>query len=1177
MSVPVTSGLVAHYDADDNTSVTKDGSGIVSAMDDLAGTYDLAQATSGSRPKHDASPVDKGHPGSPAYLANYVMQNDQKHLYSSGNPLHGESACTMFAVYDHYNPWGGTVYIASCPSGTNNGVDLRSNENGFFGAHVKTDTGSTSLMVQDNSSEDGYDYTDPIIQVLSWDGGLSSNHMKLRVQREQIAQTDRAGSTLNCDGDLTIGDRNTGANLLLRGNWAEVLIYDRALSTSEIQQVENYLYGKWIEATAPVLTAAATDADGDTITLTFDKAMADPAGKHGEFSFKVDSVGRTFSAAALDVDTTKINLTVVGANIAHGEVVTVSYTKGTVVAADAVALESFTDQPVVNNLPEPAVIVLQSAVTNTLGTIIRLTFNKNMASPVGKHAEFSFNIGATARTFSAAALASNITIIELTVSGDPIDFGDTLTVNYVKGTVLAADAVALESFSGEAVTNNVPSSDVLNIQTDALGVATVDLPDGSYSYKATKSGKNEASDTFVVAGSVQTINITLTDVSGLITAIDPNGDVPDTVVDATPKYYVKSTGNDANSGLSDALAWQTLTKVNATSFSAGDVIAFNRGDEWYGSLTPPSSGSAGSPIVFTAYGTGDKPVIHGWETLESWTDEGSNVYSKVDAGLLSTIRVLTIDGVYREKGRYPKKADSTGNFYNGWHPISTAGTNQWVQSNDLSGAPNFAGGEIVINKNDWVIETGNITSHSGTTIYYSGTSSYEASTSHGFFIQNHANCLTEHGDWWYDAANTKVYIYLDTAASNYVIKVSSVDDLVDLDDKSDNTFQNLSLEGSNRTGVRITHWRSLRTTIEGCDFLFSGQYGVYFDSADGPPDYATIQDCLFEDTNITGIFTYNSRYINSYRNVFRRTFLDPAHAPYGDPDGRPMNFGNGYRNSDFNIIGNRIYWCGATGINFRGSNVIVQKNIVYKFAQVSVDCGGIKTIGSQETIRVAAEPNHKHEGRIVSENIILAPDYVAPSMKQTTFIMGLYFDNNSPNIVSNDNIVIGLRYGMFNNTGYDIEFKRNIMYECEIGVYFQEYYSSPLITGWDFQENIFYDNVNQAVFINNIYNQNIANYGTFNNNYYIKPAGGNQFAIRAQSWGATTQYTLAQWQALAHGHDSLSVGSPTTSAVSALHYNPNYTGDLVVDVGASKIDKDGNTIVNQNVTLTPFDYILVLE
>ena len=55
-------------------------------------------------------------------------------------------------------------------------------------------------------------------------------------------------------------------------------------------------------------------------------------------------------------------------------------------------------------------------------------------------------------------------------------------------------------------------------------------------------------------------------------------------------YYVAAAGSDANSGTSSATAWQTIAKVNATTFAAGDSVLFNRGDIWYGtSLIAPST------------------------------------------------------------------------------------------------------------------------------------------------------------------------------------------------------------------------------------------------------------------------------------------------------------------------------------------------------------------------------------------------------------------------------------------------------------------------------------------------------------------------------------------------------------------------------------------------------------
>lgn len=77
-------------------------------------------------------------------------------------------------------------------------------------------------------------------------------------------------------------------------------------------------------------------------------------------------------------------------------------------------------------------------------------------------------------------------------------------------------------------------------------------------------------------------------------------------------YYVDATaGNDANDGLTEATAWKSFTKVNATTFNPGDQILFKRGETWTGELMPKGSGIAGAPIVIASYGNeaDGKPII----------------------------------------------------------------------------------------------------------------------------------------------------------------------------------------------------------------------------------------------------------------------------------------------------------------------------------------------------------------------------------------------------------------------------------------------------------------------------------------------------------------------------------------------------------------------------------------
>ncbi len=76
-------------------------------------------------------------------------------------------------------------------------------------------------------------------------------------------------------------------------------------------------------------------------------------------------------------------------------------------------------------------------------------------------------------------------------------------------------------------------------------------------------------------------------------------------------YYVSPSGSDSNSGSSPGLPWQTIIKVNSTTFSPGDIILFQAGGTWSGQLAPRGSGTNGKPIVIDMYGKGAKPIING--------------------------------------------------------------------------------------------------------------------------------------------------------------------------------------------------------------------------------------------------------------------------------------------------------------------------------------------------------------------------------------------------------------------------------------------------------------------------------------------------------------------------------------------------------------------------------------
>jgi len=71
-------------------------------------------------------------------------------------------------------------------------------------------------------------------------------------------------------------------------------------------------------------------------------------------------------------------------------------------------------------------------------------------------------------------------------------------------------------------------------------------------------------------------------------------------------YYVSPSGRDSNSGTAPTAAWQTIAKVDATTFQPGDSVLFQGGSTFSGSITfgAASRGAAASPITVGSYGTG---------------------------------------------------------------------------------------------------------------------------------------------------------------------------------------------------------------------------------------------------------------------------------------------------------------------------------------------------------------------------------------------------------------------------------------------------------------------------------------------------------------------------------------------------------------------------------------------
>lgn len=78
-------------------------------------------------------------------------------------------------------------------------------------------------------------------------------------------------------------------------------------------------------------------------------------------------------------------------------------------------------------------------------------------------------------------------------------------------------------------------------------------------------------------------------------------------------YYVSSSGNDGNSGLSAATAWRTISKLNTIDIEPGDIILFEGGTIFPGNmlLGAEDSGTPSLPVIISTYGAGRATISAG--------------------------------------------------------------------------------------------------------------------------------------------------------------------------------------------------------------------------------------------------------------------------------------------------------------------------------------------------------------------------------------------------------------------------------------------------------------------------------------------------------------------------------------------------------------------------------------
>lgn len=548
-------------------------------------------------------------------------------------------------------------------------------------------------------------------------------------------------------------------------------------------------------------------------------------------------------------------------------------------------------------------------------------------------------------------------------------------------------------------------------------------------------------------------------------------------------FYVSSSGNDLNNGTSASTPWRTLAKLNASfsAINAGDSVLFKRGEVFYGSLIVGKSGTVSARIIFSAYGSGAKPILSGFTSISSWTNAGGGIFSTTISSAPANLKVITINDSLLRVGRTPNLKAANGGYLSLESYVGTTS----ITDNELTSAINWTGADVVIRKNHYILDICDITNHSGGTITYTnpvGTdNTYAPKANYGYFIQNDLRTLDEPREYFLDPTTKLLSVYMGASALN--ARVSTVDTIVNFGGKngqairSNLTIENISIEGGNEFGV--FGWDGVNITVKNCDVKYCTD-GIYLWNITN----SLIDGNLVENSNNNGITARGRVSLPTVirNNTIRNSGLVPGMSRSGD------NQRTGIKQDGNNstIEYNKVINSGYNGIHWQGSNVGVQYNYVDGFNFTVDDGGGIYTWQG---------PSSTYTNRVVKNNIILnaigAP-YGTSSMANDDS-RHIYADDQSSNIlIENNTCAFGNGAGIFLNSARDSRVSNNVVYKTNIGIEADRMPTGTLLRNMQISQNRIFPLVSNFFYWNGALNVPVVTdiqsdmraIGTFDSNYY---------------------------------------------------------------------------------------------
>jgi hypothetical protein len=678
-------------------------------------------------------------------------------------------------------------------------------------------------------------------------------------------------------------------------------------------------------------------------------------------------------------------------------------------------------------------------------------------------------------------------------------------------------------------------------------------------------------------------------------------------------YYVSASGgNDSYYGLSESQPFRTLAKVNSLSLLPGDRVLFKCGDTWRTEqLVISHSGNEGAPILFGAYpdGCANPPVLSGSKPVGGWSLYAGSIYV---ATLPTTDFPLGLNQLFRNGarlrlGRWPNLDAGNGgySFVDG----HSAGGNQ-ISDNELPGGIDWTGAIIHIKNIRWSMLDRQVTASSGTSLTLNTgvsclISNWGTCAGWGYFINNHLATLDQEGEWYYDAAAHKVYLYSSSAPTN-------IEGSVILEDASTLRHGGLMLSDGSATAyvvvenLVIQNWfnHGISTpggmnqdiyhhiTVRNVTIKDVDSAGIWLSSwLERPSDgrkglrgghHLTFENNIIDGANafgISGYFAESTFTGNTIRNIALIANLGKWGMSCGITTGECTENGDGLRIRLYDVrdsgFGNKLQnnhfeKIGYNGVDVFGPETTLEENFITQACFSKADCGGVRVFG--ETSLAATSVYNVH---LLNNLIVDIPGNVdGCEASRKAFGMGIYIDNYSRDVETRGNTVIDTTISGILYQRSSGQIADNTIYNASTGTE----YSAQLDLGGD--ETRVTVSGNKLFGLNNeawtLYARSLSNFVASDHNYLFHPYVNKHIAF-GPSW---TRYSFAGWKSFS-GLESNSKTNWYTQAAgetprSRILYNESLTVKTF-DLGTRQyLDLNQNVVVG-TVTLAPFTSLILVD